>query len=480
MLQSLAHLQRNIVGRMVLFVVIPTAILFVSVLTLVNRRNFAHLNQLSERQLESFAEHVAVLVEDHNNNAVLSAQRMAEAQMAGMFGMRRESIDFAETVLRDTPGITAAYFGYEPNADGQDASSREALPKESMDATGRFIPYWFVDVSKRRSIELEPLVDMETSLYYRGAKEAFQRTGKATAMVTEPYVYQGKMVVEQTYPIVMDGKFMGIAGIDRALADVAKDLRRLAEEAGLDLFLISSRGKFIATTTDPLRESMRDAEGLLTAQQVRDTPFGSLFDRLINAKTKPVLEIATDPVEQGTYCYVAAAVPTGNWVVVARLPRRAILSASWEQLRAGVGMALLLLAMFLFLLIRMTRNLSRRVNQAVEAADRVASGDLTEEIDPGKAPDETGRLLKALKTMMDNLNKLVGNVRQASIRLHSTSTELAATGHQQEATASAFGASTTEIAAALKQISATGNELVRTMDEVSSVATGTAKLATDG
>ncbi len=67
-------------------------------------------------------------------------------------------------------------------------------------------------------------------------------------MITEPYVYQGKMIVEQVYPIVIDGKFAGVAGVDSALKDVEQELRRLAEDENVDLFLISSRGKFIAAT----------------------------------------------------------------------------------------------------------------------------------------------------------------------------------------------------------------------------------------
>jgi methyl-accepting chemotaxis protein len=56
---------------------------------------------------------------------------------------------------------------------------------------------------------------METSLYYQGVKDLFLKTGKPAPMVTEPYVYEDKMIVEQTFPIATAGKFLGIAGVDR-------------------------------------------------------------------------------------------------------------------------------------------------------------------------------------------------------------------------------------------------------------------------
>jgi hypothetical protein len=38
---------------------------------------------------------------------------------------------------------------------------------------------------------------------------------------------RGKMMIEQVYPIVIDGKFVGIAGVDRALTDPHEFLREL-------------------------------------------------------------------------------------------------------------------------------------------------------------------------------------------------------------------------------------------------------------
>ncbi len=60
------------------------------------------------------------------------------------------------------------------------------------------------------------------------------------------------MITEQVYPIVIDGEFKGVAGVDFALADIDAKLRRIAKAEGLDIFLISAHGNFIAATTDPL------------------------------------------------------------------------------------------------------------------------------------------------------------------------------------------------------------------------------------
>ena len=116
-----------------------------------------------------------------------------------------------------------------------------------MDENGRFLPYWYRDHHENR-LKLEPLVDMETSLYYHGCKELFINSGIPQAMMTEPYMYEGKMIVEQTFPIIMDGKFKGIAGVDRALSDIVDLLQEIKEREKVDVLLVSKQGKFVAST----------------------------------------------------------------------------------------------------------------------------------------------------------------------------------------------------------------------------------------
>ena len=220
-----------LIGRMVLYVIVPTGLILAFVICLAASRNFDRLRQLGEEHLQ--AETALAALEDRSaepqRGPILSTDGRSPngRHVRATKGLARFRPGRAR---RHTPDITAAYFGYEPNADQQDAASLGSLPAESMDQAGRFIPYWFRALSRGNRPELEPLVDMESSLYYDGAKKAFQQTGKAAPMITEPYVYQGKMIVEQTYPIIIEKQFKGVAGVDRALTDVEANLRQRAKE----------------------------------------------------------------------------------------------------------------------------------------------------------------------------------------------------------------------------------------------------------
>jgi len=476
----LGQLYQSVFGRMLLLVVIPTLLIFAIIILLGTLATFDGLRQAAEERLRIEVSLNAARLEDKLERALLSAQRMAEAQVAGMFGDRKASLELARLALQNSPEFTGCYFGYEPNADQQDAASLGKLPAEAMDEKGRFIPYWFVVPDGGRTIKLEPLVNMETSLYYQGAKTAFNSTHKAAPMVTEPYVYQDKLIVEQVYPIVIDGKFMGVAGLDFALADVETELRRTAERDQIDLFLISSRGRLIAATTDPHGEDAVDTEGQLMTQEVADSDYADLFQDLLGVRKTPRLKCEADPVDGDRYYFAAASIPSGGWTIILREPEAEILGPIKRQLAYRMSSGLAGLAAIVGLLLVMTYRLGRRVRVAAQAAERVARGDLTEEITPGKVHDETGALLSSIHRMTVNLNNLVGQVKQSSVQLNSTATELAATSRQQEASVSTFGASTNQIAAATKEISATSSELVQTMQEVHDEAVHTDRLATSG
>jgi methyl-accepting chemotaxis protein len=465
---------------MLLYVVVPTLLIFALVIVLGTRAGFDNLRQAAEERLRVEAALDAARVEEKLDRAVLTVQRMAEAQVAGMFGDREASLEFARLVLENSPEFTGSYFGYEPNADQQDVQSLGTLPADAMDEQGRFIPYWFVVPERGRTIALEPLIDLESSLYYQGAKAAFATTHKPAALVTEPYVYQGKLIVEQVYPIVIDRKFMGIAGVDFALADVEADLRRVAAQDQIDLFLISSRGRFVAATTDPPEDADVDSEGILKTREVDDTQYAELFADLQGVGRRTRLKHELDPVDGQRYYFAAASISSGDWTLVLRESEANILAPIRRELGYRLSVALTGLAVIIGLLLVMSYRWGRRVRTAAEAAERIARGDLTEEIQPSTVPDETGALLCSVHRMTANLNELVGQVKQSSVQLNSTATELAATSRQQEANASTFGASTNQIAAATREISATSSELVQTMQDVHDVAVDTARLAVSG
>ncbi|ODV50694.1 MAG: multi-sensor signal transduction histidine kinase [Methanohalophilus sp.] len=115
---------------------------------------------------------------------------------------RTEVNAMLEQILRDNPDLMGTYVCFEPNAfDGRD---KEYINTTGHDATGRFIPYWNTIGGE---IKLDPLLYYQTSSYYQLPKKLEKD------VVTEPYLYEGTLIVSFVSPIMKEGNFQGIGGV---------------------------------------------------------------------------------------------------------------------------------------------------------------------------------------------------------------------------------------------------------------------------
>jgi len=129
-------------------------------------------------------------------------------------------------------------------------------------------------------------------------------------------------------------------------------------------------------------------------------------------------------------------------------------SATYEDTRqlvleitAGAALLALLVATFI------TLSVTRPLRVAVDAADRLAAGDLTVRID-SHGHDEAGQLLAAMKNMIGKLTQVVGEVNGGAESLASASEQVSATAQALSQAASEQAAGVEETSASLEQMTA--------------------------
>lgn len=507
--------------KILMFGACPVLITLLSISTLLIIQQFQELRRNIEEEINLNTSLAALQIEEANLVSVTIPKTMALAQENGLFGNREASTLYAQQVLRLNTNLTGAYFGYEPNADGQDKASLsdESLKSKlegSIDKDGRFIPYWFRDLENPSEIKVSPLVLMESSLYYQGVKNRFLNQGEITdidliayltqsekdqlegnekpkfedvfspisksqlqnevsktdenwkMMITEPYIYEGKLIFEQTYPIVITNEFKGIAGVDQALTDVQTFLETLKPFQSAGFVLISRGGRIIASTFD----------SEMNAKPIEKTRLNDVLGPFYEMGTnEEMLERKDDDGLE--YFYDSAKIPTGDWTLVMRVGRDEV----YQPLRSKLWISAITVSIGgLFvtgILFWLANSIARRIALAAKVAEEIAQGDLTGKID-AVGGDEAGQLLLSITKMTGNLNALIGQVKQSSILLTSTATKISANAKTQESAVNEFGASTTEIAAAVKEITATSQELSKTMNSVTESASETATLADAG
>ncbi len=114
----------------------------------------------------------------------------------------------------------------------------------------------------------------------------------------------------------------------------------------------------------------------------------------------------------------------------------------------AVGVAFGILLGFL-----MSRSITRPLRAAVEIADRLAAGDLTQRIE-AEGRDETAALLRAMDGMNQRLSQIISDVRSASDGLASASEEISATAQSISQASTEQAASVEETSASIEQMSA--------------------------
>ena len=434
---------RSLGARSLLFVALPTVIFLLVMIVFTFVRMSGQVRSEAERSLGNLAQNVAAEIERANTRAVLAAEVMAHAQESGgLFGQREVSAAFARRILEVNPDFTGASFGYEPNADGQDAIYRAQRSTSPIgaghDETGRFLPYWYRSMEDDSRILLTPLVDMETSLYYQGMKELFLERGDDHSLVTEPYVYEGKLIVEHIHPLVMDGDFQGIASIDRALTDITDFIARIKHHSKIDIFLISRSGRFISSTT---------AEGPdLITQEVATTGYADLFGPFLSDRSGNHFELSADPAEGDQYYYATAPVPTGAWTVVVRKLESDVAAPIRESLVLNLAMAAVGLSIVIGLSLWTSRSVTRRIGMAVAAADTVATGNLTSHVDlQVQGDDEVSLLMGSLGRMVSSLQGKMATIDRIA---HGDLTQRVDVDNEQDA----LGQSLRDMAESLRQI----------------------------
>lgn len=388
-------LKHSLHGKMLLFLALPVMLIIAGMLSYSYLSSLEQAIAQAKLNLSQTADTIAARVNEETQLAVRTTQVMALAQQNGLFKNREASVELVRSVLKMNPSFVGASFGYEPNADNQDKAyiNIPALKEgRFVNENGRFLPYWYRDFNDAEQLVLEPLVDMQTSLYYEGVRQQFLRDGNASTMITEPYVYEGRMLVEQSTPIIINGEFVGIATVDRALADITTFLQTIKRQSKIDVLLLSQQNKVIASTLHPSE---------LITKAIIDTDYASLAKKLISqAQTRDVIA-AHDPFDSEMFYFAKAQVNTGDWTVIVRRSEADIIGPIQAQFRPLLATAFASLLLVFLLFWHFINRTTKRINIAIDAVERLASGNLS--IDVNKymnKKDELGTMFKSFERLI--------------------------------------------------------------------------------
>jgi methyl-accepting chemotaxis protein len=356
--------------------------------------------ETGKKEAEAAADEQAWAIDSEIEKALNTARTLAQSLSA----MKTQDIQLdragvnamLKQVLVDNPNYLGVYTLWEPNAfDGKDS---QYVNTPGHDQTGRFIPYW---VHSNDQIILEPLLDYEVEGigdYYLVPK----RTGKET--VLDPYVYpingQNVLLTSLIVPIMVDGKFYGIAGVDLPLTFLQKmaDQVDVYDKSG-KLILYSNNGTLSAVTGKP--------ELINTSIQKFSPDWKDDLEVIQSGKYQ--LEVEDDMVE--TYVPIQFGNSSTPWSVNLNIPTDAITEGEKTFVLQMSLIGILLAALGLIFLWFAAGALVKPIRKITEIANRIAEGDLQQNIDISQE-DEVGQLAKAFRRIVTYLQDMSSTAHQ--------------------------------------------------------------------
>ena len=359
---------------------------------------------------------------------------------------RREVLDILKHVLEKNPQFTGIYTGWEPDA--FDQSDSDFANTEGHDETGRFIPHW--GRAEENRLVLEPLIDYDEEGigdYYRLAK----KTERDQLMAPFTYPVQGSslLMTSLVTPILIDGQFHGVVGINFQLEMFQRFVDEVKALYGgeAQMLLISHSGTLVAATDEP---------------ELAGKPLGDFEEEdaeeewLEMEDEEELIEIEEGNIEISTLLTVGQT--TSPWTVKALIPLEAVTAAADEHTAQvhnnmlkiiGTG---ILCTILLFVFLRVViRSITTPLNNAVEIANRIAEGDLTQDIEI-TSQDETGRLLAAMKHMTEQLNTVVTHVQSVADNLVAGSLEVSSNATQVSQGVTEQAAAAEEASSSMEQM----------------------------
>ncbi|KXU38731.1 chemotaxis protein [Ventosimonas gracilis] len=353
-------------------------------------------------------------------NAMLAKSNQRVGDVDKMFSRQELSALLQERLLAN-PQLGGLYAGWEMDAfDGHDALH----PNEpGHDADGRLLAWWF---RAGGALKFNTLVDVENEQRNRFGMRMgeFYLCPKQSLRpcVVDPYPYalpvDGRTTMLSSFsaPVMVDGKFVGVAGADLSMEHIQKILL----EANADLYngagnmgLIASNGHLAAWTGNERMIGEKASNVLTSGRLLRpaDLPINKVHFEQDRKSGLLELLLPFQVAETNT-----------RWALLLQLPEQALF-ADANQMNAQLGekrkeelYGMLLIGFLVGLLGLIVtwlvgRGIARPLTQMVAMLDDIVGGkgDLTRRLQSHRN-DELGRISKGFNGFLDQLQTMIAQV----------------------------------------------------------------------
>jgi len=380
---------------------------------------------------------------------------------------RLNIIELLKTQLTTQGDLLGTYVAFEREAFDERDNNYIDDGLTSSDKDGRFVPYIY---RANNQIQHEALVGFEDQSRDKNGVRAGEyylcpKESKVNCL-TDPYLYpvDGKKVLLASFvsPILKDGRFLGIAGVDMSL-DFIQDLvesNNAGVYAGIGkMAIISPRGIIAAYSSDrSLLGSKLNA--------ANDPQWHQLA---VNTQDGAHIEI----LDESLYAMIPVILngKANGWKVLISLPKSVIHDAVEElsqlieengqelatsSIVSGLICTLIAIMIMLWLMNQLLIPLMLTVEVLKDLAD--GEGDLTTRLKEG-SKDELGQIASSLNQFLERLHSLITDIRENSSSIAENAEKSAQSAEKSTVGMGSQQEQLSQVATAVNEMSASALEV---------------------
>lgn len=423
-------------------------------------------------QAQSEADKLRILLERGYIAAEVLATGMQALPGSATPDMRSLASRQTRALLARHPDAVGIFTLWEPNAlDGRDS---EMAGKPENDAQGRAGVYWFRKDGKEDAVW--GAEDVDSDEYYASPKSSKQ------PVMTEPYEDRDIKVLMATlsYPIVRDGQFLGVTGIDMGLGKL-QALAAQVKPYGDGFMTIYSNSGMVLGSADQTRVGKKD--DTLPAEAMAAIRQGKAYEYTEQGSLHLI-----EPVNVGR--------TTQPWAVRISIP----LASAFADTRAATlqtaGLSLLALLLILLALALLLGKLVAPLGRLQSALSELSGGDgdLTRQLhisgqdEIGASASAFNHFSQALRHMLLDVRERTGQVNQAVTALASETADISQHSSQQAQAATHTAGAVSQLSGSISRIAesaraaeqaarSAGDEAEQVADSVHSTASEIGRIA---
>ena len=459
---------KKISHRMLLFILLPTLLFFVGNVAYVSLTLYNQAEKEAEALLkangQTLSEQMKIQVEKPLEQAETISLTFQSIIESGGKPDREEAKAMLKRVLESNDAYISVWMFWEENAfDGKDAEHKF---DPGHDETGRFIPSW--SRKAEDDFVLAPVRGYDVEGEMKDNIDHVLATGEKT--IFEPFQYRidGKDFVMTSIvaPVVVDGKTVGMTGIDITLDQVDEYVSSFTfYDSGFAGLMSGEWNVLSHQTKDIIGQNYFEATGAKASkeneliQEAIKNGENYLTIGYSNALSTDVYRLFT-PVQ-----FDGVKTP---WSAFVQAPVNEVLKETKTTTLMVVVVSLAVIVLLTVIIVVVTRQIVGPIQQVVEQMEHISRGDLSNEMLKVKTKDETGKLANSLNQMQASLRKLIGNVANASTTIAKNSEELTQSANEVSEGAEQMVTTMQELAAGSETQANRASDLAMTMNVFSS------------